>query len=87
MAAPKSVVTLQSQTAMKSDLMEIFGTQIRWFAGLSMKQRLYVLYFCFSLTLLVALSYDNLMLMSIIVLNFGNSARLIKQVPIDNLKD
>lgn len=45
---------------MKSDLMEIFGAQIRWFAGLNMKQRFYVLYFLFSFSLLLLVNCDSL---------------------------
>lgn len=33
---------------MKNDLLDIFGDELRKFAGLSRKQRLCVLYFCMS---------------------------------------
>ncbi|MFR5959973.1 MAG: hypothetical protein ACLUHA_13140 [Bacteroides stercoris] len=38
---------------MKNDLLDIFGDELRKFAGLSRKQRLCVLYFCLSLAALL----------------------------------
>lgn len=72
---------------MKSDLMEIFGAQIRWFAGLNMKQRFYVLYFLISFSLLLLVNCDSLALIFILVLNLGVSARRLKHVPFDGLED
>lgn len=72
---------------MKSDLMEIFGAQIRWFAGLNVKQRFYVFYFLFSFSLLFLVSCDSLVLIFILVLNLGLSIRRLKHVPLDGLED
>ena len=72
---------------MKSDLMEIFGTQIRWFTGPNVKQRFYVLYFLFSLSLPLLVNCDSLALTFILVLNLGVSVRRLKYVPLDGLED
>ncbi|WP_129616496.1 hypothetical protein [Bacteroides cellulosilyticus] len=72
---------------MKSDLMEIFGTQVRWFAGLDVKQRFYVLYFLFSFSLLLLVNCDSLALTFILVLNFFGAVRRLKYVPLDGLED
>lgn len=72
---------------MKSDLMEIFGTQVRWFAGLDVKQRFYVLYFLFSFSLLLLVNCDSLALTFILVLNFFWAVRRLKYVPLDGLED
>jgi hypothetical protein len=72
---------------MKSDLMEIFGTQVRWFAGLDVKQRFYVLYFLFSFSLLLLVNCDSLALTFILVLNFLGAVRRLKYVPLDGLED
>lgn len=73
---------------MKNDLIEIFGSQLRWFSDLNRKHRLYVLYFVLSFFLLfTTVSDDNLLPLFCIALNFGNSVRLINYVPIDKLKN
>lgn len=72
---------------MKSDLMEIFGTQVRWFAGLDVKQRFYVLYFLFSFSLLLLVNCDSLALTFILVLIFFGAVRRLKYVPLDGLED
>mgnify|MGYP000003268898 FL=1 len=72
---------------MKSDLMEIIETQIRWFTGLNVKQRFYVLYFLFSFSLLLLVNCDSLALTFILVLNLGVSARRLKYVPLEGLED
>lgn len=73
---------------MKNDLILLFGDQLHWFKGLCKKHRLYVLYFALSFSLLfTTMSDGSLVSLFCIVLNFGNSARLIKCVPIDKLKD
>lgn len=72
---------------MKSDLMEIFGTQVRWFAGLDVKQRFYVLYFLFSFSLLLLVNCDSLALTFILVLNFLGAVRRLKYVSLDGLED
>lgn len=73
---------------MKSDLMSLFGDWLRWFIRLNRKQRLCVLYFCLSFGILLSLVFDHPLLEFAVVLNFGNSARLIKKhVPLDDLED
>lgn len=42
---------------MKNDLLDIFGDELRKFAGLSRKQRLCVLYFCLSLAALLTVFF------------------------------
>lgn len=73
---------------MKSDLMSLFGDQLRWFIRLNRKQRLCVLYFCLSFGILLSLVFDHPLLELAVVLNFANSARLMKRhVPLDDLED
>lgn len=68
---------------MKNDLIEIFGSQLRWFGNLSKEHRMYVIYFILSFCLLFTVVRDNSLVLCVIVLNFGNSARLLKRVPND----
>ena len=42
---------------MKNDLLDIFGDELRKFAGLSRKQRLCVLYFCMSFGALLSVFF------------------------------
>lgn len=72
---------------MKSDLLLLFGDQLRWFASLNRKHRFFVVYFLLSFFLLCSASEENLLWVFFVVLNFGTSTRLIKQVPINKLKD
>ncbi len=73
---------------MKSDLMTLFGDQLRWFARLNRKQRLCVLYFCLNFFLIFSVSEDNLLWAFFVVLNFGASVRLLKRhVPLNDLED
>lgn len=73
---------------MKSDLMNLFSDQLHWFIRLNRKQRLCVLYFCLSFGILLSLVFDHPLLEFAVVLNFGNSVRLIKKhVPLDDLED
>ena len=44
---------------MKSDLMTLFGDQLRWFTRLNRKQRLCVLYFCLSFGILLSVVFDH----------------------------
>ena len=46
---------------MKSELMALFGDQLRWFIHLNWKQRLCVLYFCLNFCLIFSVSEDNLL--------------------------
>lgn len=73
---------------MKSELMALFGDQLRWFARLNRKQRLCVLYFCLNFCLIFSVSEDNLLWALFVVLNFGASVRLLKRhVPLNDLED
>lgn len=72
---------------MKSELMALFGDQLRWFMQLSCKQRLCVLYFCLSFGILLSLVFEHPLPALLVVLNFGNAVRLLKRVPIDKLED
>lgn len=73
---------------MKSELMALFGDQLRWFMRLNYKQRLCVLYFSLSFGLLLSLVFEHPLLELAVVLNFGVSARLIKRhVPLNDLEE
>ena len=73
---------------MKSELMALFGDQLRWFIHLNWKQRLCVLYFCLHFCLIFSVSEDNLLWALFVVLNFGASVRLLKRhVPLNDLED
>ena len=73
---------------MKSELMALFGDQLRWFIHLNWKQRLCVLYFCLNFWLIFSVSEDNLLWALFVVLNFGASVRLLKRhVPLNDLED
>lgn len=72
---------------MKSDLLLLFGDQLRWFASLNRKHRFFVVYFCLSFGILLSLVFDHPLLEFAVVLNFGNAARLLKRVPVDKLED
>lgn len=81
MADPKLAIVIIPR-AMRNDLIEIFGNQLRWFGNLSKEHRMYVIYFILSFCLLFTVA-SNLALLCVIVLNFGNSVRLLKRVPND----
>ena len=73
---------------MKSELMALFGDQLRWFIHLNWKQRLCVLYFCMSFGILLSIFFINPLLELLVVLNFGISVRLLKKhVPLNDLED
>lgn len=73
---------------MKSELIALFGDQLRWFIRLNRKQRLYVLYFCLSFVILLSLVFDHPLLELAVLLNFGASAKLIKRhVPLNDLEE
>lgn len=73
---------------MKSELMALFGDQLRWFIHLNWKQRLCVLYFCLNFCLIFSVSEDNLLWALFVVLNFGASVRLLKRhVPLNDLEE
>ena len=73
---------------MKNDLLDIFGDELRKFAGLKRKQRFCVLYFCMSFGILLSIFFINPLLELLVVLNFGISVRLLKKhVPLNDLED
>lgn len=59
-----------------------------WWRTLTTRQKLYVVYFSISFLLVVGMAEtESLGALFAAVLNFGNSVRLIKRVPIDKLED
>lgn len=73
---------------MKSELMALFGDQLRWFMQLSYKQRLCVLYFCLSFGILLSLVFEHPLMELALVLNFGASVRLVKKhIPLNDLEE
>lgn len=59
-----------------------------WWRSLATRQKIYVAYFFLSFLLVPGMSEtESLGALFAAVLNFGNSVRLIKRVPIDKLED
>lgn len=73
---------------MKTEWLGLFKDELEWWKSLTAKQKFYVGYFLFSLTLLLGTAEGNsLWVVVLAVLNFYNSARLAKRVPMDKLKE
>lgn len=73
---------------MRKNLLKLFEGEFVWWHTLIGKEKLYVVYFLVSFTLMVGLTDGNSIgVMFLVILNFGNSVRLIKRVPIDKLED
>ena len=73
---------------MKKNLLKPFDGEFVWWYTLTGKEKLYVVYFLVSFTLMAGLTNGNSIgVIFWAVLNFGNSVRLIKRVPIDKLED
>lgn len=73
---------------MKADWLKPFSGEIAWWRSLTGKEKGYVSYFLLSFTLLVGMANCNpVWVIFLAVLNFGNSVRLIKRVPMDKLED
>lgn len=73
---------------MKANWLEPFSGEITWWRTLTGKEKLYTVYFLLSFTLLVGMADCNpIWVMLLVVLNFGNSVRLIKRVPTDKLEE
>ena len=73
---------------MRKNLLKPFEGEFVWWHTLTRKEKLYVVYFLLSFTLMAGLTDGNsIWVMFLAVLNFGNSGRLIKRVPIDKLED
>mgnify|MGYP000178816290 FL=1 len=73
---------------MKANWLKAFSGEIAWWRSLTGREKLYTVYFLLSFTLLVGMADCNpVWVMFLAVLNFGNSARLVKKVPIDKLEE
>lgn len=73
---------------MKAEWLKPFSGEVAWWRSLTGREKLYTVYFMFSLAPLFGITDDNpVWVMFLVVLNFGNSVRLIKRVPIDKLED
>lgn len=73
---------------MKTMWSVLFDNELAWWKSLTARQKAYTGYFLFSFTLLLGTAEGNpLWVVMLAVLNFGNSARLIKRVPTDKLED
>ena len=68
---------------MKRLLIYLLGKEdARWLLSLSHKHRLYMLYFLISFCGLFVADENPLWVIALVVLNFGNAARLIRKVPL-----
>lgn len=72
---------------MKNELMELFGSEIRWWRGLTGKHRLIVAYFFLSFFLIFSVTEESLLWAFFVVLNFGLSSHLLKKIPTDGIED
>jgi len=73
---------------MKTDWLKPFSGEIAWWNSLAGKEKWYAVYFLFSFMLVVGMADCNpTWVMFLVVLNFGNSARLVKRVPTDKLEE
>lgn len=73
---------------MKAIWSVLFGNELAWWKSLTTRQKVYTGYFLFSFILVLGTAEGNpLWMVMLAVLNFGNSARLIKRVPTDKLKE
>ena len=73
---------------MKTDWLKPFSGEIAWWRSLTGKEKLYTVYFLLSFNLLVGTADCNpVWVMFLVVLNFANSVRLLKRVPLDGLED
>lgn len=73
---------------MKAELLKLFSNEIAWWRSLTGKEKLYTVYFLLSFMLVVGMADSNpLWVIFLAVLNFGNSVRLLKRVPIDKLEE
>lgn len=66
----------------------LYSGELKWWRALTAREKLYTVYFLASLMLVIGLAESNPMWVILLaVLNFGNSARLIKRVPTDGLEE
>ena len=60
----------------------------KWWRTLTTRQKLYAVYFLASFLPVVGMAAtESLWVLFAVVLNFGNSVRLIRKVPVDKLED
>lgn len=69
------------------EFLGVFDEQKKWWRSLTSKEKAYTIYFFASLYLVLFMAYAPVWMMLVAVLNFGNSVRLIKRVPIDKLEE
>ena len=73
---------------MRKNLLKPFEGEFVWWHTLTGKEKLYVVYFLLSFTFIpVFTDGDPICVIFLAVLDFDNSVRLIKRVPIDKLED
>lgn len=73
---------------MKAKWLKPFEGEIAWWRTLTGREKLYVVYFQLSLAITVGLTDNNpTWVLLLAVLNLGNSARLMKRVPMNKLED
>ena len=82
------VMNRQIMEVMKADWLKLFSSELAWWNSLTKKEKWYVGYFLLSFFLLAGMADCNpVWVMFLVVLNFGNSARLVKRVPTDRLEE
>lgn len=73
---------------MRNMLSVLYSGELKWWRTLTAREKLYTVYFLASFMLLVGMADGNpIWVVLLAVLNFGNSARLIKKVPTDGLEE
>lgn len=73
---------------MRKMLSVLYSSELKWWRTLTAREKLYTVYFLASFMLLVGIAEGNpVWVVLLAVLNFGNSARLIKRVPTDGLEE
>lgn len=66
----------------------LYSSELKWWRTLTAREKLYTVYFLASFMLLVGIAESNpIWVVLLAVLNFGNSARLVKRVPTDGLEE
>lgn len=73
---------------MRKMLSVLYSSELKWWRTLTAREKLYTVYFLASFMLLVGIAESNpIWVVLLAVLNFGNSARLVKRVPTDGLEE
>ena len=73
---------------MRKILSVLYSSELKWWHTLTAREKLYTVYFLASFMLLVGIAESNpIWVVLLAVLNFGNSARLVKRVPTDGLEE